>query len=135
MYKFCFCLMQYSKSYGKWPETYSPCMVIKTYNLNILPSFLHCYHIPQLQNIAIPAMTFSPHNFEIFWTLIIFFWISNPNYFFFFFFEKGSVSIIVGNIQAWMGINWHKCGTSHAIFTWIPHIDKTFLGMCYKKSY
>ena len=39
---------------GQKPR-YSSYMVTKLKNFKILPSFLHGYHIPQFQNIAIPA--------------------------------------------------------------------------------
>ena len=66
--KFVSCLMQYSKKYWKWPETY------------VL--ILHSYWTPQLQNFAVPpiwlssysitqkccylCMAFSLHNFKLF---------------------------------------------------------------------
>ena len=40
--------------------------------------------------------------------------------------------------QAWMGINWYRCGTLHSIFTYRPSgvvnftLERTFLGMRYK---
>ena len=39
-------------------------MVTELQNFKILPSLLHGYHTSQLQNIAIPAIAFSPHIFK-----------------------------------------------------------------------
>ena len=48
-------------------------------HFKILPSLQHGCHTPQLQNIAIPAVAFSPHNFKILPTLHMdFFRIGNP---------------------------------------------------------
>ena len=46
--KFVSCLMQYSKKYWKWPETY------------VL--ILHSYWTPQFQNFAIPPIWLSSHS-------------------------------------------------------------------------
>ena len=46
--KFISCLMQYSKKYWKWPETY------------VL--ILHSYWNPQFQNFAIPPIWLSSHS-------------------------------------------------------------------------
>ena len=46
--KFVSCLMQYSKKYWKWPETY------------VL--ILHSYWNPQFQNFAIPLIWLSSHS-------------------------------------------------------------------------
>ena len=70
--------MQYSKSYGKWPEKYSSCTVIQPKNFKIFQSFLHGYHNPQPQDTLISPTISSPHNFKILPTLYIkFFWIGN----------------------------------------------------------
>ena len=67
---FVYCLMQHSKNYRKWPETYSFCMVIATHSFKILPSFLHGYLTPQLQTIG----TNPPHRiFLNWWSHVIFF--------------------------------------------------------------
>ena len=78
--KIIFCLMQYLKKYGKWPETWcSSCIDIETHYFKVR-------HSSQMvmKNIAIPAIAFSPHNFKVllthcmeFWGLVIpfnFFW-------------------------------------------------------------
>ena len=46
--KFVSCLMQYSKKYWKWPETYK--------------LILHSYWTPQFQNFAIPPTWLSSHS-------------------------------------------------------------------------
>ena len=57
----------------------SSCMALEPHNFKILVFLLYGYHTPQLKNIAIPAITFSPHNFNFFtYPLIGFFWVSNP---------------------------------------------------------
>ena len=40
-------------------------MVIETHSFKIFPFFLGGYHTPQLQNIATPAMAFSPYNLKV----------------------------------------------------------------------
>ena len=78
--KFVSCLMQPSKKYWKWPETYK--------------LILHSYWTPQFQNFAIPPIWLSSHSVtqkyfyqsftEIFTNLLIgIFGVSNPTYFFF----------------------------------------------------
>ena len=43
----------------------SSCMAIEPHNLKILEFLLYGYHIPQLKNIATPAIAFLFHNFEL----------------------------------------------------------------------
>ena len=97
--KFVSCLMQHSKKYWKWPETYK--------------LILHSYWTLQFQNFAIPltwltshsttqrycypCFKFSLHNFKTFTNLLIgIFGVSNPTFFFFFLrFLRNYVPIIV----------------------------------------
>ena len=48
----------------------SCCMAIEPHNFKILACLLYGYHSPQLKNIAIPAIAFSPHSFKIIITII-----------------------------------------------------------------
>ena len=53
------CLMQYSKKYGKWPETYV--LIQHSYCHSSIWKFCYSsYHTPKLKNIVILAITFSP---------------------------------------------------------------------------
>ena len=100
--KFVSCLMQYSKKYWKWPETY------------VL--ILHIYWTPQFQNFAIPpiwlsshsitqrycypCITFSLHNFKLLPIYQLeFLGIVIPLFFFFLRFLRNYVSIIVSIIS------------------------------------
>ena len=88
--KFVSCLMQYSKKYWKWPETY------------VL--MLHSYRTPPFQNFAIPPIWLSSvynskilpslhyfltPQFQTFTKLLIgIFGVSNPTFFFLFFWDR-----------------------------------------------
>ena len=75
---------------------------------------MHGYHAPQLKNIAIPAVAFSPYNFTILPTCQLnFFCVSNPIWFCL---EKGrnyvsTITIITSNITLLMSHNviWFRC--------------------------
>ena len=57
----------------------SSCIVIEPHNFKIMLFLLHGYHIPQLKNIAIPAIPSSLQNFKILPTCHMeFFCFSNP---------------------------------------------------------
>ena len=86
------CLMEYSKKYWKWPETYK--LILHNYwtthfeNFAIPPTWLLSYSITQ--RYCCPCITFSLHNFKLlpicqleFWGLVIRFFS-----FFFEIFEK-----------------------------------------------
>ena len=72
-------------------------IVIEPHNLKILPFFPHGYHTPQLKDIAISPMAFSPQNFKILPTLHLeFLWVGNPT---FFVICRNYVSIIIAVIS------------------------------------
>ena len=57
------------------------CIVTETHNFKIFPFLIHGYHNSQLKNIAISAVTLSPHNFTILPACQIeFFWVSNTTF-------------------------------------------------------
>ena len=65
--KFVSCLMQYSKKYWKWPETYK--LILHSYwtpqfqNFAIPPTWLSSHSITQ--RYCYPCITFSLHNFKL----------------------------------------------------------------------
>ena len=67
--KFVSCLMQYSKKYGQWPETYTT---------------------PQLKKFSIIAMAFSPHSFKILPTFRMEFCLGDR--------QKPTINTIISNI-------------------------------------
>ena len=72
--------MEYSKNMGNDQKPRcSSCIAIETHNLKILAFLLYYYHTPQLKNIAIPAIAFTPHSFKLLpICLMEFFWVINP---------------------------------------------------------
>ena len=100
--KFVSCLMQHSKKYCKWPETYK--LILHSYwtsqfqNFAIPPAWLSSHSI--IQRYCYPWVTFSPHNFILSNLLIGICGVSNPTFFFFFSrFLRNYVSIIVNIIS------------------------------------
>ena len=110
-------------------------MVTEHHTFKIFPSLLHGCHTPQLQNIAIPVMVFSTHNFKVLPILHMeFFWIGNPTLFFFFFLEIGRkyVSIIitiVRNITVLVSYNiylvWIFMPVSHGVNKYSSQVPPT----------
>ena len=44
---------------------FSSYMTTEPHNFKILAFPLYCYHTPQLKNIAITVIAFSPHNYKL----------------------------------------------------------------------
>ena len=72
-------------------------MVIEPHKFKILPFLLHGCPTPQLQNVAIPTMAFSLHNFKTLPTLL--------HFFFFFWFHVSIIIAIVSNITVLVSYN------------------------------
>ena len=86
--KFVSCLMQYSKKYWKWPETYV--LILHSYwtpqfqNFAIPPIWLSSHSITQKILLSLHYITFSLHSFKLLPKCLTYFSL----YFFFFFFLR-----------------------------------------------
>ena len=65
-------LIKYEKVFSVWKNMGSDqkprcsfCMAIEPHKFKILAFLLYGYHSPQLKNIAIPSIAFSPHRFQL----------------------------------------------------------------------